>query len=145
MPEIVTRQFGSLSYSETAIIEFPVGLPGFENGHRFVLVERSASAPLVFLQNIELPELCFCAAPVEAIDPKYQLAMTEEDERLLGASGAPLCLAILSQAPGGSPVGSWTANLLAPVVIDLPSRRAVQAVRADTRYSHVHPVGASCS
>jgi len=142
MTEILTRRFGAIRYEETDVVHFPAGLPGFEARTRFVLVERSASAPLVFMQSVESPELCFCCTPLAAIDPNYQLAMTEEDQRLLAAMEQPLCLAILSS----DKTGRWTANLLAPVVIDLASRRGVQAVRADSRYSHCHPLGgASCS
>lgn len=145
MPEIHTRKLGTVRYEETSVITFPAGLPGFPARTRFLLIERDAFAPIVFLHSAEAPELCFCAAPVAAVDPDYQLAMTEEDERLLRAAGTPPCLAILAiLAP--TPSGGWTANLLAPVVIDLKSRRGVQAVRSDARYSHQHPVGAAtCS
>lgn len=142
MPEILTRQFGAIQYEETSVIEFPAGIPGFETRTRFVLIERPAPAPVIFLQSIDSPELCFCVAPVGAIDPDYQLSMTEEDQRLLSATADTLCLAILSSNQSGR----WTANLLAPVIIDLAARRAVQAVRADARYSHQHPLGEpSCS
>lgn len=142
MPEIQTRQFGLVKFEETSVLHFPAGLPAFEARTRFLMIERAVTAPVVFLQSVDTPELCFCTVPVAAIDPDYQLAMTEEDARLLNAAGAPLCLVIL--APTGA--AGWTANLLAPVVIDLASRRAVQAVRADARYSHQHPVGvAKCS
>jgi flagellar assembly factor FliW len=88
-----------------------------------------------------LPDLCFVAAPVEAIEPAYQLELSSEDLHHLGLienrqppRGEVLCLAILSAPESGRP----TANLLAPVVIDRASRRAVQAVRSDSRYSHQH-------
>lgn len=137
MPEILTRRFGPICFDEGSVLHFPAGLPGFETRTRFLLVERSANAPVVFLQNIDSPDLCFFAVQVAAIDPNYQLAITEEDQRLLASQGQTLCLAILSSTKAGG----WTANLLAPVVIDLRSRRAVQAVRADSRYSHQHPIG----
>jgi flagellar assembly factor FliW len=47
-----------------------------------------------------------------------------------------LDLALLSIADGGR----MTANLLAPIVINLADRVAVQAVRSDLKYSHQHPV-----
>lgn len=140
MPEIVTRQFGRLTYEESATVHFPSGLPGFERLRRFLLIENP---PLAFLQSIESPSLCFLAAPVESIDSGYQLSLTTEDLRILDLENVPrigkevACLAILSPAENGS----WTANLLAPVVIQAATRRAVQAVRMDARYSHRHPVG----
>jgi flagellar assembly factor FliW len=135
MPEIVTRQFGKIEFEENAVLHFPAGLPGFENRTRFLLVERPATAPLLFLQSLDSPKLCFVAAPVTMIDPDYSLAMTPEDEQLLTLSADPLILVLLA-----SESGRWTANLLAPVVIDKNARRAVQAVRADACYSHRHPL-----
>jgi flagellar assembly factor FliW len=37
---------------------------------------------------------------------------------------------------------SITANLLAPVVISLATRRAVQAIASGSAYSHRHPLAA---
>ena len=138
MAQILTRQFGLFEYDPAATIDFPAGLPGFEAQRQFVLIERQNVSAILFLQSIESPDLCFPAAPVSSIDPQYELAMTTDDLQLLGivASDEVMCLAILS-APNDGPL---TANLLAPVVIDPKSRRAVQAVRIDTRYSHCHPV-----
>jgi flagellar assembly factor FliW len=139
MPEIATRQFGRLEFSESSVVSFPCGLPGFETCTRFLLIERPAVAPVCFLQSVDSPALCFCIAPVLAVDPQYQLAMTEEDERLVQPSETTVCFAILTSTEKGE----WSANLAAPVVIDMASRRAVQAVRADSKYSHRHPLGGS--
>ncbi len=124
-------------------LEFPAGLPGFEDHTRFVLVERPDLAPILFLQSVDSPELCFITAPVTSIDPAYDLEMTPEDERQLGTdeAGEFLCLAILSAEENGL----LTANLLAPVVINPGTCRGVQAVRSDSRYSHQHPLEARCS
>ena len=136
MPEIVTRQFGKVEFEADSVLHFPSGLPGFENKTRFVLLERPALKPLVVLQSLDSLELCFFAAPLEAIDAQYQLAMTPEDRSALSLTADPRCLAILS--PDQS--GQWTANLLAPIVINQQAHVAVQAVRTDSRYSHRHPL-----
>jgi len=131
-----------MDYEECATLDFPLGLPGFDHATRFALVERAASAPLVFLQSLDFPDLCFVAASVEAIDRAYQLEMNADDLRELGfdqnrqprIGDEVICLALLSSPENGRP----TANLLAPVVIERASRHAVQAVRSDSRYSHQH-------
>jgi flagellar assembly factor FliW len=33
-----------------------------------------------------------------------------------------------------------TANLMAPIVLNVKTRRGLQAIRRDTRYSHEHPL-----
>jgi len=135
MAEIVTTQFGRIEYDERAVIHFPCGLPGFENRTRFLLIERPTTRPLVFLQSIDSSNLCLVTAPVNAIDPQYHLAMTPEDQQTISQAQEPLCLFILSEGEKG-----WTANMLAPVVINKEAGIAVQAVRADSLYSHQHPL-----
>ncbi len=144
MPFVDTRRFGSLEYDDSWVVSFPSGLPGFERETRFVLLERPEWAPIVFLQSLGSAELCFLAVPVGTLDPAYSLSVTHEDlqglgldeESQPGSDAQVLCLALLC-APENGPV---TANLLAPVVLNLKNRIAVQAVRADQRYSHQHAI-----
>jgi len=49
-----------------------------------------------------------------------------------------LCLAVLSIRENGP-----TANLLAPVVINLSNGKGVQAVAVSSGYSHQHPMCAA--
>lgn len=135
---------GARLVRDQVILYFPQGLPGFEQERFFTVSERADLAPLVRLQSTDSPELNLWVAPVGAIDPAYELEMTREDLRTLGLdeqrqpqSGQEvLCLALLC-APEN---GQLTANLLAPVVVNLRTRVAVQAVRADNRYSHRYPI-----
>jgi flagellar assembly factor FliW len=142
MPHINTRDFGPLEYADGSEIHFPHGLPGFEEQKRFILIDRETSRPLIFLQSVVSPELCFVSVPVSLVDPEYRIGITAEDLAILSLVEQPqsgdgiLLLAIL--APDDA--GAVTANLLAPVVINTRTRAAVQAVRDDRLYSHRHPV-----
>jgi len=142
MPTADTRLFGVLEYEESWVVSFPFGLPGFEQETRFVLLERTEWSPVVFLQSLLHSTLCFLAVPVAVLDPSYSLSVRWEDLERLGLRNEQqpipglqvLCLALLC-APENGPL---TANLLAPVVMNLQTRIAVQAVRTDARYSHQH-------
>jgi flagellar assembly factor FliW len=116
-------------------LEFPKGIPAFETERRFRLTDRE---PLLFLESDRNPELSFLLLPVTLIDPDYKLALTVEDRATLEASAESplLCLAVITATDDSPP----TANLLAPVVINLDRGRAVQAVRSDAVYSHKHPL-----
>jgi flagellar assembly factor FliW len=149
MPEARTKHFALISYEDGAVITFPRGLPAFEHLKRFILLEQSATAPIVFLQSIDDADVCLPAAPLPAICPDYRLDLSVEDWTALEATPGEFadlaCLAVVTIPE----TGPATANLLAPLVIHLARRRAVQAVRSDTEYSHRHPVmaqeGAACS
>jgi flagellar assembly factor FliW len=145
-----TRDFGEIEYAEESVVEFPLGLPAFESQHRFLLIQPPAMSPLVFLQSIATPSLSFTAVPVSTIDPDYELAVLPEDLQAIGFAAGDgtsvneqlACFVVVTVPERGSA----TANLLAPLIINVGARRAVQAVRSDARYSHRHPIGgAPCS
>ena len=134
-----TKYFGKISFEPDSELEFPLGLPGFESRKRFVAVTLPASEPLIYLQSLEDPDLCFITMPLLAVDPHYRLNVSKEDLAVVGLAPAfqprvgedALCLTVLSMREDGP-----TANLLAPVVVNLRNRRAVQAIALEGEYSH---------
>ena len=141
MPETETANFGPIFFTPESVFEFPNGLPGFEERRRFLPVQNPRTAPIVFLQSLDEPSLCFTTLPIWVVDPLYRLHIMEQDLEVLKfpADHEPrigsdiLCLAVLSIRKTGT-----TANLLAPVVINLKNYKAVQAVTSDSGYSHQH-------
>jgi flagellar assembly factor FliW len=139
MPVLETKHFGKLSYEADSELEFPLGLPGFDDCKRFVAVHFLENDPLIYLQSLEDPALCFITMPILAVDPQYRLKVSGEDLGQLGLSSTRqprigddvLCLSVLSIRETGP-----TANLLAPIVVNLRNRKAVQAVAPESDYSH---------
>lgn len=139
MPVIETKNFGKISFEPESELEFPGGLPGFDSRTRFVAVAFTESEPLVYLQSLEDPGLCFITMPILAVDPDYKLKVSGADLDQLGLIQARqprigedvLCLTVLSVCETGP-----TANLLAPIVVNLHNCKAVQAVAPESDYSH---------
>lgn len=145
MPSVETKYFGTLSYSEGAVFDFPQGLPGFEEEKRFVLIELPDRSPLAFLQGLSRASLCFPAFPILVVDEIYELAIAPEDLQALDldverqpAIGSEVIVLVLVTLHDKLHA---TANLMAPLVLSLEKRRGLQAIRRDSRYSHVHPLG----
>ena len=144
MPCIETTRFGAIDYPDDAVIHFPVGLPAFESDTQFLAIERPDAAPLIFLQSLIHPPLCFLTLPALVIDPVYRLSLCPEDLLLLDLAvgrqpeigGNLACLCILTIPEDGS----VTANLMAPVVIRRDTRMGVQTVQIDGTHSHRHPL-----
>ncbi len=144
MPTFLSRHFGAIEYQEDAVLAFPNGLPGFEQERNFLVIEHAASKPIVFVQSLTRPELCFITLPVLTLKKDYQLTIGLDDLSTLGlGENQPpvigknvLCLAIVSVAEGKTP----TANLLAPLVVNLATRTGVQAIQEDSPHSHQHPI-----
>jgi flagellar assembly factor FliW len=139
MPFLETKNFGRISYEPESEIGFPCGLPGFDDRERFVAIRFAESDPVVFLQSLDDAGLCFITLPVLVADPRYRLQVSGEDLKRLDLSTVSqpsigsdvMCLTVLSMRETGP-----TANLLAPVVINLRNRKAVQAMAPESDYSH---------
>lgn len=143
MPSFETQNFGIVSYESGSVLEFPRGLPGFEERRRFLALQFPDSKPLVFVQSLDDTGLCFVTLPVQAADPEYRLEVSAEDRELVGLPLTSalrigqdiLCLTVLSLQETGP-----TANLLAPLVVNITNLKAVQAIAAQSDYSHQQPL-----
>jgi flagellar assembly factor FliW len=86
------------------------------------------------------PNLCFVTLPALSACPRYRLSIAREDLNALELATCRqpvidrevLCLAILSIEENAPP----TANLLAPIVINLHTQCARQVIQVDSAYSH---------
>jgi flagellar assembly factor FliW len=135
-----TRYFGPVDYDEQSVMLFPDGIPAFEQEQRFLALRQPINEPLVFLQSLANPNLCFATLPALSACPGYQLSMAPEDlDALRLETGRQpvigrdvLCLAILSLEENAPP----TVNLLAPIVVNLRTLCGRQAIQTDSLYSH---------
>jgi len=137
-----TRFHGQISYRPQDVLELSTGLFGFNNETEFLLLEVPSSKPIVFVQSVRSPNLCFISLPVQIVDSDYQLELNGDDLQALGYSATSrprlgrdvLCLALLTIRAKEA----THANLQAPLVIDIRTHRGIQAMVVN-RYSHRHP------
>ena len=120
---------------EVPELSFVRPLPGFADLRRFVLVELPADdggdALLFELRSLEEPAVRFlCAAPT-AFFPDYVVELDEVDcaDLDLRDEGEALVLVLLTLGRDAAPT---TANLLAPVVVNAPTRTAAQVILSGT-------------
>jgi flagellar assembly factor FliW len=147
MPQFESPHFGTIEYTDEQVVEFPQGLPAFEDETRFLAHERLETRPVIYLQSLTTPNLCFITLPVETVAPGYQVFLSVDDRRALDldetrqplAPAEVLCLGIVTIAPSESKPQP-TVNLLAPVIIHRETRKAVQAIQTEGGYSHQHPL-----
>ncbi len=108
-----------------------------------MFLSRQDSQPLLFMQSVLTPDLCFMVLPVLAVAPHYQLVLDEEcrAELQLPPVGEPrigediLCGVIVCARGDHEPP---TVNLLAPVVVSLRDRIGAQIIQTQFGYSHRH-------
>jgi len=144
MPTTATRFFEECEYDLEDVFSFPSGLPGFEDQRSFLFLKMPDSDPLMFLQSLTEPALCFILLPARVIVPDFEIELTgEERQELHLAAGIEpkigvniLCGALVCSAPGSAP----TANMLAPIVINLKDKIGMQVISSGSHYTCRHPL-----
>lgn len=136
---IQTMRFGQIDIAEEQIITFTAGLPGFPAQKKFVPVQYRENSPLFFLQSIELPELAFIIGDPFHIVGNYVVDIPQEDQEALEINSPEEAsvYVILTLRQGGKII---TANLVAPLVINMVKKIGRQVILFNSPYNSRFPL-----
>ena len=136
---VTSSRFGEISYSEEDVLVFPRGLPAFEKNRNWILAGEEDNA-IKWLQNIEDGDLALPVTTPDAVMPDYNAKIPEDELDLVGSRDfADLALLIVVSIPEAAP-WDMTANLRAPILVNLKSRKAVQVIVLNEEYPIRHVV-----
>ena len=139
MIRIDSSRFGKLEVPEDRLLHFPRGLFGFEDKHRFFLMEQQGTeGRLRWLQSCDDGQLAFLVTAPHFFWPEYRPTFPEGDLEALGLSKAEdsIMLTILT-VPGN--LKDATANLRAPLVLNEERRQGAQLICLED-YSTRQPI-----
>jgi flagellar assembly factor FliW len=109
-------------------LELPAGLVGLPDAVRFRLESwGDDDSPFGLLQSLDDPDLAFVVVAPELFFPDYAPEVPDDVVAALELQEAT-DIALLAIVTVGDPVERSTANLLGPLVVDLATGRAAQAV-----------------
>lgn len=136
---IHSTQFGELNVPAEQVLKFPEGLPGFPEERAFALVPYGDDSPFAILQSVTEPELTFLLAETFVFFPDYAFELDDQLAAQLAFSpeNPPHVFSILTVRDS---LAATTANLAAPLVVNLRDRLAAQIVLARTPYTTRHPL-----
>ena len=106
-------------------ITMAVPMPGFPAHREFVLVRLNEDGLLYAFTSTEDPDLRFLVAPPEPFFPDYAPELEQDVFAALNTKD-PDRLLLLTVITAGT--NETTANLMAPIVVDRDSMRAIQVV-----------------
>ncbi len=127
---VQSRRFGSFEIPSLSVLHVPQGLVGLPDLRRYVILDHRPGSPFKWLLSIDDPELAFAVANPDDLVADYE-APLELAARLLGTDPAEIALFVIVTIPSNPT--RMTVNLMAPVVVDLRTRRARQIVLDDPR------------
>ena len=139
MVKITSTRFGVLEVEDDDVIHFPVGIPGFEGERRWILVGDDDNA-IMWLHSTEDGSLALPVTPPQAVKSDYNARIPRESLELVGKESLDdVILLIVVAIPPGRP-WDMTANLRAPILVNMATRTATQAIALNEDYDFRYPV-----
>lgn len=135
--ELQTKM-GTLQINEQEIIHFPMGILGFADYHRYVVIEQKDSF-FSFLQSVDEPDLSFVVIIPELVCCDYAVHLSDEEIELL-AIKSPDDGKVYGIVTIPENVADMTVNLQAPVVINSKNLMGAQLIIQGDRYHTKHNV-----
>lgn len=131
---VTTSRFGEVTFTDADVFEFPWGLPGFSDLRRFLALSLAEQPNFVWLQSVDSPEIALPAGDPWQIFPDYEPRMPAYATEALELSSAEdftvLCVVVV-----GKDAQEMTMNLMAPIILNLKTRRARQVMLENSPYS----------
>lgn len=133
---IESKAYGRVAIEERQVLDFPVGLFGFDHLHRYALLD-SSQPPFFWLQSMEDVETAFVVVNPYIVVPEYVLDIPEADIVAIGepAEEELLVFAVVTIAEAERRV---SCNLQGPLIIHRRHRIGRQAISLDSRWSVRH-------
>ncbi len=114
---IETERFGTFELKDRKTLNFPNGIPGFEELRTFVLLETEETRPLFWLQSVENKHIALpVIIPFEVISDYYVDVRENELQDLFLENPGDLLILTVVVIPDD--IKKMTANLASPIVIN---------------------------
>lgn len=137
---IETTHFGKIEIQEENIIFFEEGIPGFEDIHRFGIINNEdPESPFCWIQAIEKPDLAFALVDPFAIKKDYDFEINDENVSTLGIE-EPSQVTVYAIVVVPEDLNSISMNLKAPVIVNTKNRKAAQVILNSDKYSVRHSI-----
>lgn len=136
-----TTRFGTIDIGEDQVIYLPSGLVGFPDEKRYILLEHQEGSSFFWFQSMENGSLAFVLIDPLLFLKDYGIEISPQDRTALeldDISEGIQTFVIVNISR--SQAGEITANLLAPIVINVRNKLAKQIVLYQSPYSHRHPI-----
>lgn len=123
--KILTRQFGEITVTDDLIFDFSNGILGFEHLNQFILISDEDTEPFKWLLSLENPEIVFPLLNPWQIDINYDIGNEFNHE-----NDAVMVIVTLSDEDG-----SMTANMKAPIILNVVEQKGKQIILPSDKYS----------
>lgn len=137
--QVQTTRFGTIEVNETDLVTFNEGLLGFTDLRKFVLLDDPNDEIFAWLQSCERPGIAFPILEPELFAESYNPTITKGDLSAISLT-AKEGMRLFTIVTIPEDVTQMTANLKAPVAINIALRIAKQVVVQENEYQIKFPI-----
>ncbi len=136
--EVETKTMGLVQVDDSRVLNFPKGLFGFEDYHKYALIEAEYE-PFFWLQSLDEKGLAFLLVDPFLIVNDYELDI---DDKMLSDIGisSPTDVYVWSVVTVPADGGPVTANLQGPLVVNRKTQTALQVILSDSKWTTKHNI-----
>jgi flagellar assembly factor FliW len=133
--KVVTTRFGELDIDERQVIDFPLGILGFPEFKRWILLQASPESVFFWLQSADAADLAFILVQPHLFFKDYRVRAQDEELKVIGLDDADAGEVFVICNRVGDTV---TVNLQGPLVFNAATRQARQVVLCDRHLTTRH-------
>ena len=135
-----TAKFGEIEVDDKHVFEFVLPIIGFDELHKYILLDPSPDTLFKWLQSVEEPGLAFPVISVASLNYDYSIDVSDDVIQALEIKNAESLLVMnVTSIPQDNPKGT-TINLLAPLIFNVDNQKAGQIVLSGSGYDISHPM-----
>lgn len=136
--KINTTKFGELEISKESIFNFVSPIIGFSDLKQYAIVDYKPDSPFKWLQSMEDMDLAFPITLCSFFGIDYQFDIPDEEAQKLEITCADdVFVCNIANIPSSNPQGA-TINMLAPVVVNIVNKKAMQIILKNTEFEVRH-------
>ncbi|MDR3164320.1 MAG: flagellar assembly protein FliW [Synergistaceae bacterium] len=139
MIKLTSTRFGELEIDDGDVIQFPLGIPGFEDKRRWILIGDEDNA-IMWMHSTEDEALALPVVAPDSVKSDYNAQIPRESLEPIGdVREGDVTILIVVTIPPDRP-WDMTANLKAPIVVNRAERVAMQTIALNNDYDFRYQV-----
>lgn len=137
--ELKTKYHGIREYEEKDVINFPKGLPGFEDLKSFFLFPVEDNEMFSVLHSVDNAEIGFVVVSPFNVLTDYEIKLDDETIKKMKIE-KPEDVLVVNTVTLSSKVENITVNLRAPIIINIKDKTGAQLILSNESYLVKYPL-----
>lgn len=128
-PMQIDTRFGLQEIDPDSILNFPGGLPGFEDLRHYKLFHEEGTHTLLYLQSVEDPGVQFPLVDPDHFQVNYEITLNDEELsqlQLEDPSEAVILVTVSRADDSEGAEGGLRANFMGPIILNTKARTGMQ-------------------